>query len=159
MFLLIGAGALLHRTFKFEMNTLSKVTTYFLMPAVGFVNIYESNIAVGLLIEIIGFLLLQNVSLIILSTVVSKVCNFDMSLSSSFKNSIVLNNSGNYGLPVSQLVFQNQPLGSYPTSRNSALFALEYNNHPEYAAQTVLVSTIISSFTVTFIIYISRLIF
>lgn len=36
---------------------------------------------------------------------------FKSSLSSTFKNSVVLSNSGNFGLPVSQVVFQNNPLG------------------------------------------------
>ncbi|TPG69181.1 hypothetical protein EEL32_15865 [Brevibacillus laterosporus] len=38
---------------------------------------------------------------------------------------------------------------SYPSYRNSALFALEYGNHPEYAAQAVLLSTFFCSVTVT----------
>jgi predicted permease len=48
---------------------------------------------------------------------------------------------------------------SYPTSRNSALFALEYNNHPEYAAQSVLLSTLLSSITVAIAVYLSKILF
>lgn len=48
---------------------------------------------------------------------------------------------------------------SFPTSRNSALFALEYGNHPEYAAQAVLMSTIFSMVTVTTVIFLSSIIF
>ena len=48
---------------------------------------------------------------------------------------------------------------SFPMSRNSALFALEYDNYPDYAAQAVLVSTIASCFTVTFFIYLSQMLF
>lgn len=36
-----------------------------------------------------------------------------------------------------------------PTSRNSAALALEYGNEPEFAAQTVLVSMLLSSLTLT----------
>lgn len=46
-----------------------------------------------------------------------------------------------------------------PTSINSAVIAQEYKNHPEMAAQIVLFSTIVSAFTVTFIIYFARLVF
>jgi malate permease and related proteins len=48
---------------------------------------------------------------------------------------------------------------SFPTSRNSALLALEYNNHPDIASQAVLLTTILSSITVTFVIYLSRVLF
>lgn len=42
-----------------------------------------------------------------------------------------------------------------PTSRNSAALALEYNNEPAFAAQTVLVSTLLSSITLTIVINLS----
>ncbi|WP_248928124.1 AEC family transporter [Paenibacillus hamazuiensis] len=291
VFLLIGAGVFLHRTFKFDMNTLSKLNAYFLMPAVSFANMYQSKLEGGVLADILLFLLLQSALLVILSTGVAKLAKFDKGLSSSFKNSVVLINSGNFGLPVSQLVFQGNPLGasiqvvvmiyqnlltntyglmnavavnspgwkalkelaknpvfyavilgwtlhsldiklpsfmwtpvqnvseaflaialvtlgaqsaylrltrinlslalslacrllmapavalliifalgikgttaqalfiasSFPTSRNSAVFALEYDNHPEYAAQVVLVSTIFSSVTVAVVVYLAKI--
>ena len=293
VFLLIGAGVFLHRKLRFDMGTLSKLNTYFLMPSVGFVNIYENNVGGKTLLHILGFLVIQCTCLMIVSTIISKAAKFDSGLSSTFKNSIVLNNAGNFGLPVSQLVFQHSPLGasiqivvmifqnlltytyglfnsvsvdqkgfsaikaflknpviyafllglilhswhvkipafiwtpihntsnaflavalitlgaqsayikinkfslplflslagrlvlspiiamliimmlkldgttaqalfiasSFPTSRNSALFALEYGNYPEYAAQVVLMSTILSMITVTTVVYLSTILF
>ncbi|MFD0698815.1 AEC family transporter [Paenibacillus sp. GCM10027628] len=293
VFVLIGAGVLMHRTFKFEMNTLSKLNAFFLLPAVSFTNIYESKFDAGLLFRIVGFLLLQSIVLILISKAAAMLAKFDKGLTSSFSNSVVLSNSGNFGLPVSQLVFQNNPLGlsvqvvvsiyqnlltntfglmnavsaqsqgqklfkellknpmiyafllgllmhslaipipafiwnplqnvanaflaialvtlgaqsaylqfkrlsvalvlsllgrlvispvialgfiwllqldgttaqalliasSFPTSRNSAVFALEYGNHPEYAAQVVLLSTLLSSVTVTLVVYAAKILF
>jgi predicted permease len=46
-----------------------------------------------------------------------------------------------------------------PTSRNSASLALEYGNEPEFAAQTVLISTLFSSITLTLVIYFSMSLF
>ncbi len=40
-----------------------------------------------------------------------------------------------------------------PTSRNSAALALEYDNEPEFAAQVVLVTTLLSSLTLTLAVY------
>ncbi|GGF93272.1 AEC family transporter [Paenibacillus abyssi] len=295
VFILIGAGVLLHRKYHFDLNTLSKISTNFLMPAVGFVNIYQSNIEGRVLSGMIGFLVLQNVALMLISAAAARSLKLERGLAATFKNSIVLNNSGNFGLPVSQLVFHNNPLGlsiqvmatifqtfvtatygllnsvlvkstnqgakillellklpiiyalllgiilqtlnvaiptflwkpienvshafiaialltlgaqiaylkitrpslplivgtigrlvvspivafliitmlqlegttaqalfiasSYPASRNTALFALEYNNHPDYAAQAVLITTILSCITVTSIVYISKILF
>jgi malate permease and related proteins len=293
VFSLIGAGVFLHRKFNFDMNTLSKINNYFLMPCVSFANIYQNNVGGKTLLHILGFLVLQGFSLMMISSAISKAAKFDNGLASSFKNSIVLNNSGNFGLPVSQLVFQHNPLGasiqivvmifqnlltytygllnsvgvdqsgliamkkflknpviyafllglvlhslniklpgflwtpinntsnaflavalftlgaqsayiklsrfslplflslfgrlilsptiafiiifllklegttaqalfiasSFPTSRNSALFALEYGNYPEYAAQVVLMSTLLSMITVTTVVFLSTILF
>lgn len=46
-----------------------------------------------------------------------------------------------------------------PTSRNSAALALEYNNEPEFAAQVVLVTTLLSSLTLTLAVYSAPLLF
>lgn len=293
LFFLVGLGALLHRIFHFDMNTLSKLNVYVLLPAVGFTNIYESNMNGDVLLGVLAFLLLQNGVLIAISTVMAKLMKLDRSLSATFQNTIVLNNSGNFGIPVSQLVFHQQPLGlsiqivvtifqnfltntygvfnflsasekkgkvtaeflknpiiyalllgllfrslhipvpsfiwnplqnvanaflaialltlgaqvayinlkqlppllylsvfsrlllspalaaviifalhlegvtaqalfiasSYPCSRNTALYALEYGHHPDYAAQAVFVSTLLSSVTVTMIVYLSNILF
>jgi malate permease and related proteins len=48
---------------------------------------------------------------------------------------------------------------SFPSSRNSALLALEYDNYPEYASQAVLLTTIISSITVAVVVYLSKILF
>ncbi|GLH62881.1 AEC family transporter [Parageobacillus sp. G301] len=293
LFFLVGLGALLHRIFHFDMNTLSKLNVYVLLPAVGFTNIYESNMNGDILLGVLAFLLLQNGVLIAISKVMAKFMKLDRSLAATFQNTIVLNNSGNFGIPVSQLVFHQQPLGlsiqivvtifqnfltntygvfnfisasekkgkmtaeflknpiiyalllgllfrsvhipvpsfiwnplqnvanaflaialltlgaqvayinlrqlppllylsvfsrlllspavaaviifalhlegvtaqalfiasSYPCSRNTALYALEYGHHPDYAAQAVFVSTLLSSVTVTMIVYLSKILF
>jgi malate permease and related proteins len=293
LFFLVGLGAFLHRIFHFDMNTLSKLNVYVLLPAVGFTNIYESNMNGDVLLGVLAFLLLQNGVLIAISTVMSKLMKLDRSLAATFQNTIVLNNSGNFGIPVSQLLFHQQPLGlsiqivvtifqnfltntygvfnfisasekkgkmtaeflknpiiyalllgllfrsvhipvpsfiwnplqnvanaflaialltlgaqvayinlrqlppllylsvfsrlllspavaaviifalhlegvtaqalfiasSYPCSRNTALYALEYGHHPDYAAQAVFVSTLLSSVTVTMIVYLSKILF
>jgi predicted permease len=293
VFILIGAGVFLHRKFHFDLNTLSKLTTYLFIPTVSFVNIYENKISGNLLFEVIGFLALHNFCLIMISIAMSKMMKLDRRLAATFQNSMVLNNSGNFGIPVSQLLFHHHPLGlsiqivvtifqnfltntyglfnsvsanhkgsavivqffkfpviyalllglllhsfevkipsfiwkpiesvanaflavalltlgaqvaylkiarpsllllisifgrlvlspmialiiifilgikgtvaqalfiasSYPASRNMALLALEHDNYPEYAAQAVLLSTLLSSITVTIVVYLSRILF
>ncbi len=293
VFVLMGMGIIFHRMFHFDLNTLSKITTYYLLPVVGFVNIYESEINGKILLEIVGFQIVFSLLLMALSSYLTKMLKLDKGMSANFKNSIVLMNSGNYGLPVSQLVFSANPLGmtiqiivtmiqnfitytygllnsvtvnskgskalyeflkmpmlyalllgllfqgfnihipdflwhpiesineaflaialltlgaqvafinlkkmdlvlmisclgrlivspllallliyifqidgttaqalfiasSYPASRNSAQMALEYNNYPEFAGQTVLVSTLMSSITVTLVVFLAKIMF
>ncbi|WP_096201715.1 AEC family transporter [Bacillus sp. FJAT-45350] len=293
VFLLIGAGAYLHRKFNFDLRTLSKIITYYLLPTICFVNVYESNIDGQILLEVISYQLVLVIIMMVICSLLVKVFRLDKGMSAMFKNSVVLLNSANYGLPVSQLVFQQNPLGmtvqiivtliqtfvtftyglinsvsvnnqglkviseflkvpilyalllgvvlqslnvnipqflwqpiqnvsdafigiallilgaqvayikirkihrvivlscigrllvapaialgliflfgiegivaqalfiasSYPSSRNSAQFALEFNNHPELAAQTVLISTLLSSVTVAIVVFIAQLLF
>ncbi|ABO67198.1 MULTISPECIES: AEC family transporter [Geobacillus] len=293
MLLIVGVGALLHRLFHFDMNTLSKLNMYVLLPVVAFINVYDSELNGKVLAAIFGFLLLQSSGLIVLSMMMAKLFKLERSRAAVFQNTIVLNNSGNFGIPVSQLVFHQQPLGaaiqivvtifqnfltntygvyqfvsgngkkgkwvaelwknpvlhalllgvvcrwlhvpvpsflwtplqriadaflaialftlgaqiayarftalppllyasvfgrllfspllaaafifllgiegvtaqalliasSYPCSRNTALYALEYDCHPDYAAQAVLLSTLLSAITVTGVVYVARLLF
>ncbi|WP_231603440.1 AEC family transporter [Bacillus sp. FJAT-27231] len=112
LFLMIGAGACLHRLLKLHLATLSAITINFLLPAVCFVNIYQSNLSGRLVGQTLLFLMLFNVLLILVSMLFAKANRFDSQLSATFKNSFVLSNSGNYGLPVSELVFVANPAGT-----------------------------------------------
>lgn len=293
IFVLIAAGVILKRVFNLELSTLSALTVNFLLPVVCFVNIYESDLSGELIGKTLFFLMVFNILLILVSMLIAKLNKFDPKLSATFKNSMVLSNSGNYGLPVSELVFASNPIGisiqiiasifqnlltftygffnsvtanssgreilrkisripviyalilaiilrtvhveipgflwrpientsnaflavalvtlgaqvaylkvmrlskpvfliiigrllispaigllavyllglsgttaqalfiasSYPSSRNAALFALEYDNYPEIASQAVLFTTIFSGFTVAVVVYLSRILF
>lgn len=48
---------------------------------------------------------------------------------------------------------------SIPTAVNAALIAVEYDNHPDFASQTVLISTVLCVITLPIVIYLSRIIF
>jgi predicted permease len=46
-----------------------------------------------------------------------------------------------------------------PTAVNTALIAVERNNHPDYASQTVMTATLFSSITLAIVVYVSRILF
>lgn len=48
---------------------------------------------------------------------------------------------------------------SVPTAVNTALIAVERNNSPDFASQVVMTSTFLSSITLVFVVYISRILF
>lgn len=291
--ILIGLGILLHRSFRFEMNTFSKLLFYYYIPALTFVKIYESKASAALILNVFGFLAVQFVCLYLLAKLVSWFRKQDSRRAAAFSNSVVLTNNGNVGIPVNDLAFQHNALAmsiqmvvllfevfvtftygiintsaayqglrkslqqfakmpvfycfllgmifnwqqwevpnfiwiplttisngmlslalvslgaqiaavklnqntstvlwssglrliisplvaflliglfqlqgvvaqalwiasAMPTSRNSAALALEYNNEPEFAAQAVLVSTLLSSVTLTMVVYASQILF
>lgn len=108
---LLGLGALLQIKFKFNLKALSQLITYCFMPAAVFVNIYETTINMSVLVQVGIFIVLFIGSQMVISHYVSKMMGLDRLESAVFKNSVVLINSGNYGIPVAQMVFATQPIG------------------------------------------------
>lgn len=109
--ILMLIGAILQRKFQFNLKQLSTLITYCLMPAAVFVNIYDISIETGLLLQIMYYLMLYSLSLMLVSYFISKTLKLEKGESAALKNSISLMNSGNYGLPVSQLIFSHNPVG------------------------------------------------
>lgn len=109
--ILLLIGAILQRKFNFELKALSNLVTYCFMPAAVFMNIYKTDIDFQVLLEIIGYLLIFSFCLMVVSSLISRFLKLDKGEAGIFNNSVVLMNSGNYGIPVSQLIFQGNPLG------------------------------------------------
>ena len=108
---LLAIGALLQRKFTFNLKALSQLITYCFMPAAVFINIYETEVNMTVLGQITLFIVLFIGSQMILSHYLAKVLKLDRKESAVFKNSVVLINSGNYGIPVAQMLFVTQPIG------------------------------------------------
>lgn len=109
--MLMIIGAILQKKFVFNLRAVSNLITYCLMPAAVFINLYETKIEMNVLLDIIGYLFIFSLSLMVISALLSKAFALEKEESAIFKNSVVLINSGNYGIPVSQLLFQGNPLG------------------------------------------------
>lgn len=110
--IMLGIGAALQLKFQFNLKALSNLITYCLMPAAVFVNIYETKVNASVMAEIVLYLVIFSICLMILGTVVSKLLKLNRNQAAIYKNSIVLINSGNYGIPVSQMLFAANPLGT-----------------------------------------------
>jgi len=109
--ILLIIGGILQRKFKFNLKALSHLITYCFMPAAVFLNIYETKIQMGVLGQIVLFIILFIGSQMILGNVFAKLLKLERQESAVFKNSVVLINSGNYGIPVAQMIFVTQPIG------------------------------------------------
>lgn len=110
--IMLGIGATLQLKFQFNLKALSNLITYCLMPAAVFINIYETKVNAGVLGQIIIYLLIFSVCLMVLGSIVSKLLKLNRNQAAIYKNSVVLINSGNYGIPVSQMLFAANPLGT-----------------------------------------------
>lgn len=108
---LLAIGALLQIKFKFNLKALSQLITYCFMPAAVFLNIYETTVNMSVLAQVAVFITLFIGSQMIISHYIAKLMGLNRLESAVFKNSVVLINSGNYGIPVAQMVFATQPIG------------------------------------------------
>lgn len=59
------------------------------------------------------------------------------------------------GIPAQALMISS----AIPTAVNTALIAVERDNHPDFASQAVMTATILSSITLVFVVYVSRILF
>lgn len=109
--ILLVIGAVLQKKFEFNLKAFSGLITYCFMPAAVFINIYETKIEYQVLLEIMGYLIIFTVIIMIVSSLLTKMLNLDKGEAAILKNSNLLMNAGNYGIPVSQLIFQANPLG------------------------------------------------
>lgn len=112
IFILIGLGALMQRAFKLDLYTLAKINFYFVTPAVVFVSMYESEMSAELLGSVTAFYVLYVLLLYGVSRLVSWRLKFRPGMRAAFTNSLILDNSGNYGLPINQLAFKGDPLAT-----------------------------------------------
>nr|WP_106782252.1 AEC family transporter [Lysinibacillus timonensis] len=108
---LLVIGAFLQKKFKFNLKALSQLITYCFMPIAVLMNLYETSVDISVLAQVAIFIILFIGSQMILSHYIAKLLKLNRTESAVFKNSVVLINSGNYGIPVAQMVFATQPIG------------------------------------------------
>ncbi len=103
--IIILIGAILYRAFKLDAKTLSKLNFYLFSPAIIFKMIYESELSWGTIMQVLTFLAIFSISLFLVVEIVCRVRGYRGSLKSAMHNSVHLYNSGNYAIPLNQLVF------------------------------------------------------
>nr|WP_211201550.1 AEC family transporter [Bacillus sp. NTK071] len=106
---MIGIGVVLHRVFHFDLYTLAKVNIYFVVPGFIFLKLYETAFSLSLFLSVLSFFLILIIVLYLISAGISHVFGYSKSVRATFTNSILFYNSGNYGVPVNDLVFKHDP--------------------------------------------------
>ena len=109
VFILIGIGVVLHRVFHFDLYTLAKVNIYFVVPGFIFLKLYETAFSLSLFLSVLWFFLILIIVLYFVSSGISRLFRYSKSVRATFTNSILFYNSGNYGVPVNDLVFKHDP--------------------------------------------------
>ncbi|KIL45144.1 AEC family transporter [Jeotgalibacillus soli] len=107
--ILIGFGSLLHSKFHLDLHTLAKLNIYYLVPGLILVRLYEAELDWNLFINVFTFFIILGVILYFVSNIISRMFRFSKSLRIAFSHSTLFYNSGNYGVPVNDLVFRQDP--------------------------------------------------
>ncbi|PRO66081.1 AEC family transporter [Alkalicoccus urumqiensis] len=110
VFVIMLLGYVMQLKFKMDLQTLAKLNIYFVVPAFIFVELYDNDIALGLFGLVLVFFIVYTVLLFLAGQGLSRMAGLTQSRRITFTNSLMFYNSGNYGVPVNDLVFRGDPL-------------------------------------------------
>lgn len=108
IFIMLGLGLAVDKMFNLDINTLTKISLYLIMPAFAFVSIYATDISVDLFRVILLNAALVPVNFA-LGAAVSKLLKLPGITRKAFENSLMFCNSTNIGVSLLTLVFSNAP--------------------------------------------------
>lgn len=106
---MIGIGVILQRVFKLDIKTLSRLNFYLFSPVFILLMIYESQISMTVLLDVLSFFCVFFIALWLIVELMIRLRKYDPSMRSAMRNSVLFYNSANYGLPLNQLVFSYNP--------------------------------------------------
>ncbi|GAA0441591.1 AEC family transporter [Lentibacillus halophilus] len=109
IFIVMGIGYFMQKKFRLDLQTLAKLNIYFLVPGFIFVKLYNTEFSPTIFLLVVLFFLLYITTLFIISKVAIKMQRLNRGKGITFSNSIIFFNSGNYGVPVNDLVFRGDP--------------------------------------------------
>lgn len=104
-FILIAGGFFLQKKFSLSILTMTRLQIYFMIPALLFVNIYNSALSGEMIGSIAAFTALLFFFMGLASLGAAKVFRFGRAKEKAFVNSVVLINQGNFGIPVIAMAF------------------------------------------------------
>lgn len=110
IFVIMGIGFVMQKKFELNLQTLARLNIYFLVPGFIFVKLSSTQISANLFGNIFLFFILYVVLLYTVSHFVGKMIGLEKGEKTTFSNSVMFFNSGNYGVPVNDLVFKSDPL-------------------------------------------------
>lgn len=110
IFILMSIGFIIQRKFHLDIQTLARLNIYFLVPGFIFVKLYSTQFSAHLFTNLLLFFILFVVVIFIISAIVARMIGLDDGRKTVFTNSVLFYNSGNYGIPVNDLVFKSDTL-------------------------------------------------
>jgi len=107
--LVIGAGILLQRLFSLDIRTFSKLLFYLFSPVFLFRLLLETEISGQVLGQVVLFLLVFQAAQFVLAELIARLRGMPNDRRVALRNGTMFYNAANYGIPLNQLVFRNDP--------------------------------------------------
>jgi len=101
----IGLGIVLHRIFKLDIRTLSKLNFYLFSPAIMFELLYGTAISLQLFGQVLLFFVIFMLLQYAVLEAVVRARKYKGGMRAAMRNSVLFYNSANYGIPINQLAF------------------------------------------------------
>jgi predicted permease len=112
IFLLIGAGYGIQRIFHFDLDALKKIIFHLLIPALIFYRLYNTTLTFASFSSLFLFELVLIAVMGLIAIPVSRIRRYAPSMRAALALALMYCNSGNYGIPVIELVFNNNPVAN-----------------------------------------------
>ena len=109
VFIIMAIGYILQKKFSLDVQTLARLNIYYVVPAFIFVRLYEAVIPWNIFAKVIMFVGLFVFILYVLSMITGSLLGLNTRKKVTFTNSVIFYNSGNYAVPVNDLVFRGDP--------------------------------------------------
>ena len=112
VFLIILSGYILQKCLKFDLTGFTKTLFYILVPCLIFSRIYQTTLSFSEFITIILFSLIIITLMGLITLPISRIRGHSAAMRAAFALSLMFYNSGNYGLPVIELMFDQNSFAS-----------------------------------------------
>ena len=103
--IMIAIGVAMYRAFRIDIRTLSKLNFYVFSPALVFVKLYESEMRLPYLMQVLLFFVIFFSLLFAIIEVIIRIQKMQRGMRIAMRNSVIFYNSANYALPLNQTVF------------------------------------------------------
>jgi malate permease and related proteins len=112
IFLLVAIGFVAQKKLKMDTRTISRLNIYIFIPAVLFMKIYEAKVSLSFVGTVVVYILAIQIFMMLLGEVLSRIYKYPRSTKKAFSNTLLFFNSGNFGLPLIDLVFKGSVLAT-----------------------------------------------
>jgi len=112
IFVLVTIGFVVQKKFHLDIRTLTRLSMYVFIPSVLITKIYEAKVSLQFFGTLFIYIMGIQLIMMILGEGIPTLLKYPKSIKKCFSNSLLFFNSGNYGLPLVELVFKQDPIAT-----------------------------------------------
>lgn len=112
IFILITIGFISQKKLNMDARTFTRINMYIFIPAVLFTKVYNAEVTFQFFGTVFVYILGIEALMYLSGELAARILKYPRSIKKAFSNSLLFFNSGNYGLPLVELVFKSNPLAT-----------------------------------------------